>query len=89
MNGNINIKVKTPVGVTEEKETGPGWAQGSVDGPVNSSVSIGNGVANAFRNSKKDFEYETVKLSAQSFMDDILKMSGNIESAQEGNKIME
>ena len=30
-----------------------------------------------------------MKLSAQSFMDDILKMSGNIESAQEGNKIME
>ena len=48
MNGNINIKVKTPVGVSEEKETGPGCAQGSVERPVNSSVSLGNGVANAF-----------------------------------------
>ena len=89
MNENVRIKVKTPVGVTEAKDCGPACPQGSVEGPVNSSVSIGNGVANAFATSTNEIEYETVKLSPQSFMDDILKVSENVVSAQNGNRIME
>ena len=45
MNKNVKIKVKTPVGLTEVEETGPGASQGSVDAPVISSVSIGDGVS--------------------------------------------
>ena len=56
MNKNIRIKVKTPVGLTESADTGPGATQGSVDAAIISSVSIGNDVSDNFASSDGDYE---------------------------------
>ena len=71
MNKNTKIKVQTPVGETEARNTGPIVTQGGVDSATISSVSIGNGISNAFEDSKEEIVYNTIPLSAISFMDDI------------------
>ena len=48
MNQNIRISVKTAVGETEEKDTGNGVGQGTVEGAVISSSSIDGGVTEEF-----------------------------------------
>ena len=88
MNENVRIKVKTPVGITRSENIGPACTQGSVDGPVISSNSIGNGVTDAFKDAPLIL-YESIKISSQIFMDDILKSSEDVASAQIANKIME
>ena len=89
MNKKIKIKVKTPVGETEEKEAGPTLAQGSVDAAILSSNSIANGVEEAFDDSEKEMMYKELEIHPLSFMDDVERMADNIESAQEGNQRME
>ena len=53
MNKNSRIKVKTPLGLTEAKDTGPLVAQGSVDGAVLSSNNSGKGLKKNSMNLKK------------------------------------
>ena len=91
MNKNIRIKVKTPVGITQSADTGPGAAQGSVDAAVISSVSIGNDVSVTFAEAdgKQEVSYESVDLSPLIFIDDIFRMTDTVESAQYANKLME
>ena len=91
MNKNIRIKVKTPVGLTESADTGPGATQGSVDAAIISSVSIGNDVSDTFASSDGDYEvtYENIHLSPLIFMDDIFRMAESVESAQYANNLME
>ena len=43
MNKNTVIKVKTPVGLSEEKSTGEGVAQGSLEAALVSAVNLDNG----------------------------------------------
>ena len=89
MNKNVRIKVKTPVGITETEDTGPGASQGSVDAAVISSVSLGNGVSKAFEDSTYEIAYGNIEMSAQIFMDDVFRMGENVESAQYANNVME
>ena len=51
LNKNTVISVKTPVGLTEECDTGEGVAQGSVEGAVVSAVSLGEGIRYFFKGS--------------------------------------
>ena len=48
MNKNTRISVHIPVGVTEEKDTGEGLGQGTLDGAVVSAVNIDNEVNGLF-----------------------------------------
>ena len=91
MNKNVKVRIQTPVGETSEENTGPIVTQGSVDGAIISSVSIGNDVSEAFADEADKFEvkYESVELSPLCFQDDILRMSDSFESAKYGNKLME
>ena len=89
MNKNVQIKVKTAVGLSESEQTGPGASQGSVDAPIISSNSIGNGVSDAFATSKVEARYPNVELSAQIYMDDIARLAENVASAQYANEVME
>ena len=89
MNKNSRIRVKTPLGLTEAKETGPLVAQGSVDGAVLSSNNSGKGVNEEFNEPDKEIRYENLVLGPIIFMDDIFRMAGNLESAQYANDKME
>ena len=91
MNKNVKVKVQTPVGETASADTAPSVAQGSVDGPVISSVSIGNEVSDTFASTNGDNEvsYGNVKLSPLIWMDDILRMAFSVSSAQFGNDLIE
>ena len=89
MNKNTRVRIKTPVGETQAKDTGPIITQGSVEGPVLSSVSIDNGLNVTFAQSDVEVIYKTLTLSPQSFMDDIMRMAESILSAQIGNNLME
>ena len=89
MNKNSRIRVKTPLGLTEAKETGPLVAQGLVDGAVLSSNNSGKGVNEEFNEPEKEIKYENLVLGPIIFMDDIFHMAGNLESAQYANNKME
>ena len=74
MNKNTRVRIKTPVGETQAKDTGPIITQGGVEGPVLSSVSIDNGLNVTFAQSDVEVNYKTLTLSPQSFMDDIMRV---------------
>ena len=91
MNENINICVKTLVGMTEEANTGMGVAQGSVDGAVNSAVALANLVAEEFSD-MGDTNYNVKHILAKFFdpmdvfhpivfQDNLGKVSPDIKSA--------
>ena len=44
MNKSIKIKVQTPVGISDEVDTGETLAQGSIEAAIASAVSLDNGV---------------------------------------------
>ena len=54
MNRNTRISVQTPVGVTEEHDTGEGVGQGTLEGAIVSAVNLDTGVDEFF----SDSEYE-------------------------------
>ena len=100
MNKNVKIKIRTPVGDSNEANTGPIVTQGSVDSGILSSVSIGNNVEEAFwkenksKNNDREYKnesvlYDSIPLSPLCFMDDCFNMSSTVPRAQQGNDIME
>ena len=91
MNKNVRVRVQTPVGVSQSADVGPSVAQGSVDGPIISSVSIGNEVHDAFAADHGDHEvmYGSLSLSALIWMDDILRMATTTANAQFGNNLID
>ena len=91
MNKNVRLTIQTPVGDTPSANTGPIVTQGGVDGAVMSSVSIGNDVSDAFKEKEDEYEvkYENVQLSPLLFLDDILRCSDTVESANYVNKLLE
>ena len=89
MNKNIRIKVKTPVGETKSKDTGPAVGQGTVDGAILSSNNTDKGLEVAFDDPSKEIEIEETVLGPISFMDDIFRMAENRDNAQYANNKME
>ena len=89
MNEKVNIQVKTPVGTSESEVTHDVVTQGGVDASLISSSNVEVGVKEAFEDSDKEVTYFELKLSPQSFMDDIMRLAENVESAQYGNDAME
>ena len=72
MNKNSKVKIKTPVGTTETKDTGPIVLQESVDAPILSANNIGNGVNEVFKDEEKEVEFvNDIRLAPLTFMDDI------------------
>ena len=89
MNKNTRIIIQTPVGDTQPKNTGPIVTQGSVEGPVLSSVSIDNGTNVTFVQSEVEVMYKSLKLGPTIFMDDLARMAATLASAQYGNNLMQ
>ena len=98
MNENIRVRVKTPVGMTDYANTGMGVGQGSIDGAINSAVSIDNPVAEEFadiEDNDSNVNHVLAKFFKPLdifhpiiFMDDLSKVSPDIKTAQEANKKM-
>ena len=89
MNEKVNIKVKPPAGTSESEVTNDVVTPGGVDASLISSSNVAVGIKEAFEDSDKEVTYFELKLSLQSFMDDIMRLAENVESAQYGNDAME
>ena len=62
MNKNTRISVHTPVGVTEEEDTGEGLGQGTLEGAIVSAVNLDNGVNDSFGDSEYEVSYGDLRL---------------------------
>ena len=89
MNKDVKIKVKTPVGTSEEAHSGPIVAQGGVDAAILSANNVSVGVEETFREKETEIVYENVRLNPLSYMDDLMEMSETVNDAQEANKTIE
>ena len=89
LNKNTRICVQTPVGVTEEKDTGEGVGQGRLEGAIVSAVNLDKGVNEFFHDSEYEVSYGEVHLQPIVYQDDVARMSVDLESAQTGNNKME
>ena len=57
MNQNTRIRVQTPVGMTDFKDTGEGLGQGTTEGAIASAVNLDNGVQDFLRDSEDEVFY--------------------------------
>ena len=74
MNKNTRITIQTQVDDTQLKDTGPVVMQGSLKGPVRSSVSIDNDTNVVFAKSEVEVMFKHIKLGPTIFMDDLARM---------------
>ena len=89
MNKNTRISVQTPVGLTEERDTGEGVGQGTLEGAIVSAVNLDNGVQDFFHNSEYEVSYGDVRLQPILYQDDVARLSLDLESTQMGINKME
>ena len=89
MNKNTRICVETPVGLTEETDTGETVGQGTLEGAVVSSVSLDRGVEDFFKDSEFEIGYAGFQLRPLFFQDDVSRLALDPESLQAGNDKME
>ena len=75
MNQNTRICVQTPVGMTEEQDTGEGVGQGTLEGALVSGVNIDKGVNEYFKDSEYEVSYGPVPLQPILYQDDVARMS--------------
>ena len=89
MNKDTKIKVRTPVGDTEERDTGEGWGQGTIEGAICSAVNLDNGVRDFFTGSEYEVSYGDLMLGPALFQDDVSRLCEDPVSVQMGNDRME
>ena len=89
MNRQTKIRVKTPVGPTDEVDTGEGVGQGTLEGAIVSAINLDNGVHDYFSDSEDELNYGDVRIQPLLYQDDVLRLATNIVSAQKGNDKME
>ena len=84
LNKDNRIRVRTPVGDSEVRETGETVQQGSILGGILSSLSLGKGVEDFFSSSEWEIFYDSLKILPLVFQDDLFRMSLDPLSAQMG-----
>ena len=89
MNKNTRISVQTPVGTTDERDTGEGVGQGTLEGALVSAVNLDSGVNEHFHDSEYEISYGQTTLQPILFQDDVARLSLDLESVQMGNNKME
>ena len=89
LNKDTRISVRTPVGDTEQRETGEGWGQGTIEGAICSAVNLDNGVKDFFSTSEYEISYGDLALSPLLFQDDISRIAVSPFTAQMGNDKLE
>ena len=83
------IKVKYPLGVTDECETGETLGQGTNEGAIFSAANLDCGIREQFANSTDEVMYEDLRLGPCIFQDDIAIFSFSLVAAQAGNNRIE
>ena len=76
------------MGVTEERDTGEGLGQGTVEGAIASAVNLDNGVTDFFQFSEDETYYFDLYLRPLLFQDDVARFATSVKSAQSGNDRM-
>ena len=89
MNKETHIRVQTPVGLTEECNTGEGVGQGTLEGAFVSAVNLDNGVNDFFKDSENEISYADLQLRPVLYQDDVARSCGSIDSLQSANDRME
>ena len=89
MNKNTRITVQTPVGQTEETDTGKTVGQGTLEGAIISALSLDIGVDDHFSGSEYEVCYAGLRLQPLLFQDDVSRLADNPSSLQAGNDKME
>ena len=89
MNKNTRITVQTPVGQTEETDTGETVGQGTLEGAIISAISLDKGVDDYFSGSEYEVDYAGLRLQPLLFQDDVSRLADNPSSLQAGNDKME
>ena len=89
LNKNTRISVLTPVGVSEECDTGETVGQGTLEGAVISAVSLDKGVEDYFGGSEDEVCYAGLRLQPLLFQDDISRLANDPASLQAGNDRLE
>ena len=89
MNEKSRIRVKTPVGLSEEEEISDTVMQGMVEAAITSSSKVAVGIEEAFLTSEKEIKYFDLEMNPQSYVDDVLRLAETVDSAQFGNNAME
>ena len=89
LNKNTKIKIRTPVGDTQSKDSGPIITQGGIEAAILSSVSIDRGTDVTFAASDSEAEYHGLKLAPFRWMDNIPRVGESVASAQYANTLME
>ena len=89
MNKNVRIRVKTAVGTSESKETGPIVTQGGVDAAIISANNVDVGLTETFGDETNNIKYEDLSINALGYMDDILDANTDVASVQKANNLME
>ena len=77
------------MGDTEERDTGEGWGQGTIEGALVSAVNLDNGVRDFFFDSEYEVSYGDLMLSPALFQDDVSRLCDDPVSVQMGNNKME
>ena len=89
MNENTRISVQTPVGTSDECDTGETVGQGTLEGAVVSAVSLDKGVQEFFCDSEFEVAYVGLRLQPLLFQDDISRLADDPISVQAGNDKLE
>ena len=89
LNENTRISVVTPVGKSDECDTGETVGQGTLEGAVISAVSLDKGVEEYFGDSEDEMRYAGLRLQPLLFQDDISRLANNPASLQAGNDRLE
>ena len=89
MNKNSKITIRTPVGDTEPKDSGPVITQGGIESAIMSSVSIDRGTDVTFAASDCEARYHGLKLAPLRWMVDMLRIGDRVASAQYSSCLIE
>ena len=95
--------MRTPVGLTDVRDTGSGIGQGTVPGAIISAVNLDNGVKEQFHGNEdedndedkmkiddiKPVKYDNINVHPLLWQDDVFSLSRTVKSAQVTNDKME
>ena len=84
LNTNTRIQVKTPVGISEKREIGEIWGQGTIESAIVSSNNLDAGVGDFFQTSDFEFFFGSLRLQPLLYQDDLLRACSDPVSAQHG-----
>ena len=89
LNRDTRITVRTPLGDSDQRETGENWGQGTVEGAIVSSKNLDGGVNDFFEASDYEFFFHSLRLQPILFQDDLLRVCQDPVSAQYGTDCLQ